>query len=81
MTGGAPMVAARGGSNDGTCQAAAPGGIDWIFGSEGVSFTSYVVDRGALVDRATDHPVVVAGVRLVGKVAATAGLAGSGGSD
>jgi hypothetical protein len=81
MTGGAPMVAARGGSNDGTCHAAAPGGIDWIFGSEGVSFTSYVVDRGPLVDRATDHPVVVAGVRLVGKVAGTGGLAGSGGTD
>jgi Endonuclease/Exonuclease/phosphatase family len=81
MTGGAPMVAARGGSQSATCHAPAPGGIDWIFGSQGVSFTSYVVDRGPLVDITTDHPVVVAGIRLVGKVAGTGGLAGSGGSD
>jgi len=81
MTAGAPMVAARGDSGDGACHADVPAGIDWIFGSQGVSFTSYVEDRGPLVDRTTDHPVVVAGVRLVGKVAGTGGLAGSGGSD
>jgi hypothetical protein len=81
MTGGAPMVAARGTGDNETCRGQQPGGIDWIFGSQGVTFTGYVEDRGPLADRATDHPVVVAGVRLVGKVAGTGGLAGSGGSD
>lgn len=34
-------------------------GIDWIFGSQGVSFSHYVKDRGAVVKKTTDHPVIV----------------------
>jgi hypothetical protein len=55
------MVAARGGSNGpGGCAAGSPRAVDWVFGSAGVRFTGYTEDRGPLVDRTTDHPVVVA---------------------
>jgi hypothetical protein len=68
LTAAAPMVAARGGSNNtGACLAGRPRAVDWIFGSQGVDFTSYDEDRSHLVDVTTDHPVVTAGVHLVGK--------------
>jgi endonuclease/exonuclease/phosphatase family metal-dependent hydrolase len=67
LTATAPMVAARGGSNTGACLAGRPRAVDWIFGSRGVAFTSYDEDRSHLVDVTTDHPVVTAGVHLVGK--------------
>ena len=53
------MVAARGGSN-GPAGATRqnPRAVDWVFGSAGVRFSSYDEDRGPLVDRTTDHPVV-----------------------
>jgi hypothetical protein len=66
MTGGAPMVAARGGTHNGGCQAGNPRAVDWIFGSQGVTFTGYFEDRSHLVDITTDHPVVVSQVRIVG---------------
>lgn len=66
FTGRTPMVAARGGSNDGRCQAAQPRAVDWIFGSPDVTFTDYVEDRGRLVDITTDHPVIVARARIGG---------------
>ncbi len=66
FTAGAPMVAARGGSNVGRCLAGKPRAIDWIFGSQGVQFLGYVEDRSPLVDRTTDHPVVSARVRVAG---------------
>jgi endonuclease/exonuclease/phosphatase family metal-dependent hydrolase len=62
-----PMVAARGGSNIGRCQAGRPRAVDWIFGSQGVDFTGYYEDRSHLVDITTDHPVVVARVHITGK--------------
>lgn len=34
-------------------------GIDWIFGTEGVDFSGYVRDDSALVDRTSDHPMIV----------------------
>jgi endonuclease/exonuclease/phosphatase family metal-dependent hydrolase len=68
MTGGAPMVAARGGSNEGGCRANRPRAVDWIFGSKGnVTFSGYFEDRSHLVDITTDHPVVVSQVRIVGE--------------
>ena len=67
MTSGAPMVAARGGTNNGGCRADHPRAVDWIFGSQGVTFTRYYEDRSRLVDITTDHPVVVSQVRIVGK--------------
>ena len=36
--------------------------IDWIFGSEGVEFSAYAAMRGGLLDKATDHPLVLARV-------------------
>ena len=59
LTAGTSMVAARGGSNGpGGCDAQNPRAVDWVFGSTGVRFSSYDEDRGPLVDRTTDHPVV-----------------------
>jgi hypothetical protein len=40
--------------------------VDWIFGSQGVSFSGYFEDRSHLVDITTDHPVVGSQVRIVG---------------
>ena len=76
LTGGAPMVAARGGSNNGVCRPDDPRAVDWIFGSRGVSFTDYVEDRGSLVDITTDHPMLVARAHLVGRPADTSGVPG-----
>jgi hypothetical protein len=67
MTSGAPMIAARGGTNNGGCQPDRPRAIDWIFGSQGVTFSGYFEDRSRLVGITTDHPVVVSQVRIVGK--------------
>lgn len=67
MTGGAPMVAARGGSHSGGCRPDNPRAVDWIFGSQGVTFSGYFEDRSHLVDITTDHPVVVSRVRIVGE--------------
>jgi hypothetical protein len=68
FTAGAPMVAARGGSNvNGRCLAGRPRAVDWIFGSQGVEFLGYVEDRSPLVDVTTDHPVITARVRIVGE--------------
>jgi hypothetical protein len=67
LTSRAPMVAARGGSNTGGCRPPPHVGIDWIFGSQGVTFTNYVEDHSRLDHFTTDHPVPTATVHLVGK--------------
>jgi hypothetical protein len=67
LTSGSPMVAARGGTNNGRCLPGRPRAVDWIFGSQGVDFTHYVEDRSRLVDVTTDHPVISARVRIVGR--------------
>ena len=64
ITGSTPLLAAAGGSNSGGCAPPKPTQIDWIFGSPGVQFTNYVIDRSPLVRRTTDHPVVVTGVTI-----------------
>jgi mRNA deadenylase 3'-5' endonuclease subunit Ccr4 len=65
ITGGAPMKAARGGTNrNGVCDAAHPWYVDWIFGSKKVAFSGYTEDHGALDRRTTDHPVIVSDVRV-----------------
>ncbi len=59
------LVAAAGGSNTGgSCRPPKPIQIDWIFGSPGVAFSSYTVDKSPLVRRTTDHPVVLAHVSI-----------------
>jgi hypothetical protein len=66
LTGSAPMVSARGGSHNGSCQPPRPMDVDWIFGSAGVTFSNFVRDRSPLVQRTTDHPMVVSSVRIQG---------------
>jgi hypothetical protein len=71
------LVAAAGGSNSGSCRPPRPTMIDWIFGSRGVGFSSYRVDRGPLVRRTTDHPVVVTRASVdAGRFANAAGSRG-----
>jgi len=64
VTGATPLTAAAGGTNDGGCRPPKPTQIDWIFGSPGVVWNNYIVDRSPLVRRTTDHPVVVATVTI-----------------
>ncbi len=64
VTGSTPLVAAAGGSHSGGCAPPKPTQIDWIFGSPGVQFSNYVIDRSPLVRRTTDHPVVVTAVKV-----------------
>lgn len=67
FTGGAPMDAANGGSNDGACRPPSEMGIDWIFGSHDVSFSGWFADRSDLVRRTTDHPMVVSRAVIAGQ--------------
>jgi hypothetical protein len=62
VTGSTPLIAAAGGTNTGGCAPPRPAQIDWIFGSPGVRFGGYLIDRSPLVRRTTDHPVVVSQV-------------------
>ncbi len=64
VTGATTLVAAAGGSNAGGCIVPKPTQIDWIFGSLGATFSNYIVDRSPTVRRTTDHPVIVATVKL-----------------
>jgi hypothetical protein len=65
ITAATPLIAAAGGSNEGgRCAPPKPTQIDWIFGSPGVQFKNYVIDRSPLVRRTTDHPVVITGVTI-----------------
>jgi hypothetical protein len=64
VTGSTPLVAAAGGSNSGGCRPPPRPQIDWIFGSPGVQFKSYTVDRSGLVRRTSDHPIVVSTVSV-----------------
>ena len=64
VTAATPLVAAAGGSNSGGCAPPKPTQIDWIFGSPGVVFSNYTIDRSALVRRTTDHPIVATQVTV-----------------
>jgi hypothetical protein len=64
VTGATPLIAAAGGSNNGGCVPPKPTQIDWIFGSPGVAFSRYVIDRSPLVRRSSDHPAIVATVTV-----------------
>ena len=72
LTSTAPMIAARGGTNNGRCLGGRPRAVDWIFGSQGVTFSHYVEDRSHLVDVTTDHPVVSTRVEITGDAQPTA---------
>jgi Endonuclease/Exonuclease/phosphatase family len=81
LTGGAPMLAARGGSNSGSCRPDSPRAVDWIFGSQDATFTDYLEDRSQLVQRTSDHPMLLARVRLLGQPIDVSGVPGGIGSD
>lgn len=62
MTGRAPMVAANGGSNEGSCSPPPyPMPVDWVFGTDVVSFSNYTRQD---FPRISDHPLVAAEVTL-----------------
>lgn len=62
MTGRAPMIAANGGSSEGSCSPPPyPMPVDWLFGSNVVSFSNYTRQD---VPRISDHPLVAAEVTL-----------------
>ena len=65
MRGEGGLKAARGGTwRRGHCDAKRPRAVDWIFTSRRAGITRYVEDRGRLVRKTSDHPMVVAGVRI-----------------
>lgn len=68
LTGSAPMIAANGGSHEGgVCRPPGyPMPVDWIFGSDQVTFASYYRDESAFVRRTSDHPMIVAQAILDG---------------
>jgi Endonuclease/Exonuclease/phosphatase family len=67
LTAGAPMVAARGGTNDGACLPGNPRAVDWIFGSQDVTFTGYHEDRSRFLKITSDHPLILARARIMGE--------------
>jgi hypothetical protein len=66
VTAHAPLQAARPSSyrSGGACHANRPRAVDWILGSLRLRFSHYVEDRSPLVDRTTDHPVIVTDVTV-----------------
>ncbi len=56
------LHAAAGGSHHGGCHAPRFDGIDWIFGTPGVHFSRFRMDRTPLKRRASDHGVPMARV-------------------
>ena len=63
---GAPLKAARPQSTyaNGVCSAGSPRAVDWIFGSAEQPFSGYLEDRSALVDKTSDHPMIVSDATL-----------------
>ena len=65
LTTQSPMRSASGGSWGTTrCRTPDRMKIDWIFGSNDVRFTNYRVKDGTLVDKASDHPMILADVTV-----------------
>jgi endonuclease/exonuclease/phosphatase family metal-dependent hydrolase len=66
MTAHAPMKAANGGGHTrkGRCVPPQPSGIDWIFGSRRVRFTSFSKVPRYKMHRVSDHPFIAAGVHI-----------------
>lgn len=60
MTTRSAMHAANGGSHGTPCAPPPAMRVDWIMGSEPVTFSNYVAVDGGLAAQASDHPLVVA---------------------
>jgi endonuclease/exonuclease/phosphatase family metal-dependent hydrolase len=63
---GTDMHSASGGSSTAAGCSVPVRWIDWIMGSTKVAFSNYRQDDGGLVDRTSDHPLVLADVRVEG---------------
>ena len=66
MASRAPMHSADGSSYDGGCRVAGHPWIDWILGTRDVAFSGYLRDRSGFVRATSDHPIVVAQVKVTG---------------
>lgn len=59
------LRAANGGGLAGnTCVLPQPSYVDWVMGTDEVSFTDYKAVRNKLVRKITDHPVITSGVTI-----------------
>jgi hypothetical protein len=67
MASRAPMHSADGSTYDGGCRMAGHAWIDWILGTKDVAFSGYQRDRSGFVRATSDHPIVVAQVKVTGK--------------
>ena len=67
MASRAPMHSADGSTYDGGCRMSGHAWIDWILGTKEVAFSGYQRDRSGFVRATSDHPIVVAQVKVTGK--------------
>ncbi|WP_167880536.1 endonuclease/exonuclease/phosphatase family protein [Nocardioides guangzhouensis] len=67
LTANTTLKAANGGSTGSGCAPPPRMQVDWIFGSDAVSFSGYRVIDGGLVNRTSDHPLVAAEVAIPGR--------------
>ncbi len=67
-TAGGDMRAAAGGTNGARCQPppAALARINWVFGSRDISFSNYRAVKEGVVNRVSDHPLIVADAAITG---------------
>lgn len=64
ITGSGAMVAADESTTGSGCTPPAGAGVDWIFGSAVIKFSDFVSNRSGLVQKATDHPLVVSNAMI-----------------
>ncbi len=77
MASKAPMHSADGSTYDGGCRMAGHAWIDWILGTRDVAFSGYLRDRSGFVRSTSDHPIVVAQVKVTGKAGDAANAEGA----
>ncbi|HET7240226.1 MAG TPA: hypothetical protein VFI77_03645, partial [Gemmatimonadales bacterium] len=66
---GAHMISANGGYADASgCHPPARMDVDWIVGTAQLAFSDFVADRGPLVSRSTDHPMLRSQVTLAPEI-------------
>jgi hypothetical protein len=58
VTQGTALKSASGGSTGSPCRPPGRMPVDWIFGSDSVTFSGYVIDDSRWMSRITDHPLV-----------------------
>jgi hypothetical protein len=66
LVGGTELEASNGGTvaANGHCTPPRNARIDWVFGTPELDWTSSIVDKSALIQRTTDHPMIVAEAKL-----------------